>query len=609
MLPEQVLHYTPIAQSGISANGRWLYAVVRRSRADGIRLELVFRELSGGGWRAPEGDVETVAPSINRASQRWAGLARMASGYRVVVSPLGGREAATPLARGPHRPRVLKWDCQDRLACLGEDARGDTRVWLWRDEAGDPDWVTAHQHRVVDYALHPAQERLAWLDREGASHPFEEGRTRLWLGWLEPRQPVELSVPGHVFGYLSWSPDGRWLAWQARDEDAPLSPARLWAMDLSELESPGEPVCLSEGLTGAPGGYDWTPDGAVVAAMESGTGGALYRLTPGRCGATPEEAPEAMVVADGFLSGPRFDRAGGRMIFLRQSLSEPQRLCLREPDGAVLRAGHFSRALDACARWSGRTLRWEQGGLTIEGPLLTPDGEGPWPLLIWAHGGPAHHISETFSPYFQVLVGAGYAVLAPNYRGSTGRGRAFCEAGVGTLCTDDAADLRAGIDAAIAAGVADPDRIGAIGWSYGGALALALARDEPRVKAAVAGATVADWMGLLGATTFPTTAWRYAGSLPWEDRAPWDAASPASWIGGVDAPTLLLHGTEDPSVPFAQSVLLYRMLSARGVPCELAWYRGEGHTITSPVAVVDMLRQILAWLGRHLGEIQQSEVE
>jgi len=605
MIPEQVLHYAPITQSGISPDGRWLYAVVRRSRADGVRLELSLRDLSGGGWRAPGGDAEKVSPSINRASSRWAALARVEAGYRVVVGALGSPAAPTAMPRGPHRPRVLKWDCRDRLACLGDDARGDTRVWLWRDEAGEPDWVTAHQHRVVDYAMHPTKERLAWLDREAVAHPYEEGRTRLWLGWLAPREPVELVVPGYLYGYLSWSPDGRWLAWQARDADAPLSPARLWAMDLSDLDAPGAPICLSEGLDGAPGGYDWSPDGGVVLAVESGTRGALYRLLPDALG----DPPERLAVADGFLSGPRFDRAGGRMVFLRQSMSEPQRLCLREPGGAVLRAGHFSRALDACPRATGRTLRWEAGGLTVEGPLVTPPGEGPWPLLIWAHGGPAHHISETFSPYFQVLAGAGYAVLAPNYRGSTGRGRAFCEAGVGALCEGDAGDLRAGIDAAIAAGVADPTRIGAVGWSYGGALALALARDDPRVRAVAAGATVADWMGLLGANTFPTTAWRYVGSRPWEDRAPWDAASPATWIQRVRAPTLLLHGTEDPSVPFSQSVMLYRMLSALGVTCELAWYRGEGHTISSPVAVVDMLRQILAWLALHLGETDESAVQ
>jgi dienelactone hydrolase len=612
--PEHTLLYAPVVSSGLSPTGRHAYAVVRRSRPDGVKLVLQFLDLDEGGvgWREPAGDEERVAPAIAPDGDRWAALQRSQRGYRVAVGRLSELETPpTLLPCSPHRPRVLKWSHDGTLACLGDDERGAPRVWRWSDlmAGGGPDWLTAHQHPVVDYALHPSKPTLAWLDRARPAHPFEEGTTALHLGWFRPRKPLALPCPGYAFGYLSWSPDGRWLALQARPAGEPLSPPDLWRVD--PWADPGDPAaltCLTEGLEGALGGYDWAPDSqSLVAAVERGVEGRLVRLAPG--------SPPKVLAGDDFLSGPRFDRrppeeGGGRMIYLRQSDHRPQRLCLREPGGGGRAIGRFSRTLEELALRPGRTLRWTgEGGLEIEGVLVTPAGEGPWPLIVWAHGGPAHHISRTFSPYFQVLAGAGYAVLAPNYRGSTGRGGDFCRASVGALTEADTPDLRGGVDLAVAEGVADPERVGVMGWSYGGALAMALARDDARVKAVVAGAPVADWIGLLGASNFPTTAWRYVGGAPWEDRATWDAASPVSWVERLRAPTLLLHGTEDAAVPFAQSLTLYRLLLALGVPCELAWYRGEGHTFSSPVAVVDMLRQVLSWFARYLLAPRADAVE
>jgi dipeptidyl aminopeptidase/acylaminoacyl peptidase len=596
MLPESAAEYHPIVRSGLSHDGRVLYALIRRGDAEGVHLDLRF--YLHGGWRAPAGDLGLVAPTIGPDSDHFAALKPTPQGHRVVLGRLSalGRPPRM-LDRGPHRPRVLKWSAEGRLMALGRDARGDVRVWVWDDPVLPPRALTPHGRPIADYAPHPHVDRLAWLERAVSPDPFTEPETALFVtdagaGGPDDCAPRSLPTPGYVFGYLAWSPDGRWLALQARPVGAPLAPARLWVIDV-DGEAP--PRCLTEGLPGALGGFDWAPGGDRLAvALESGVEGEIWMI--GVDGET-----ERLDLGPGFCSAPRMDRESGNLIFLQQDADLPQRLCLRVASGTARTVGRFSARLEQRPLAGARVRAVQVGDLRIEGTLLTPAGAGPWPLILWAHGGPAHHISRTFSPYFQALVGAGYAVCAPNYRGSTGRGRAFCEAAVGGLTQVDVADLRAFLDDLIDDGVADPERVGVAGWSYGGALALALARDDPRVRAVAAGSPVADWIALFGAPTFPEMARAYFPDPPWVDRAPFDAASPATWIHRVRAPTLLLHGAEDVQVPPAQSVLLYRLLLARGVPCELAWYRGEGHTLRHPVAVVDMLRTLIGWFQTHLG--------
>src|SRR5699024_5005605 len=146
---------------------------------------------------------------------------------------------------------------------------------------------------------------------------------------------------------------------------------------------------------------------------------------------------------------------------------------------------------------SAQALSWSApDGLEIEGMLCTPPGEGPFPLVVNVHGGPIWAFRNTWSmhsPWVPLLVSRGYAVLSPNPRGSGGRGQEFASRVVGDMGGADTGDYLAGIDALVEHGIADPDRVGLIGGSYGGYASAWLVTQDQRFAAAVPISPVTDW--------------------------------------------------------------------------------------------------------------------
>ncbi|MDP6945804.1 MAG: alpha/beta fold hydrolase, partial [Myxococcota bacterium] len=302
-------------------------------------------------------------------------------------------------------------------------------------------------------------------------------------------------------------------------------------------------------------------------------------------------------------SGPHVDRTSGRMVYLQQDGDAPQRLCLREPGAdSEVTLTDFHEPLAAMALGPVETVTWRaDDGTSLDGVLVRPaDAGGPTPMLVWLHGGPAEVISRTFSPYFQALASAGFAVFAPNYRGSNGRGDAFLRATIDDLGGADADDVLAGIDRMVQTGVAQAGRTALMGWSYGATLALLLASRSGVPRAVIAGAPVADWVSFFGAPRYPSMYRDYFTGPLWEDRSRLDRASPISHIAEVNVPTLLLHGGADAIVPPSHARLLYRALRERGVTTDLMLYPGAGHVFGRPSVVQDMLERVIRWLDAHL---------
>ncbi len=233
-------------------------------------------------------------------------------------------------------------------------------------------------------------------------------------------------------------------------------------------------------------------------------------------------------------------------------------------------------------------IEWKSAdGATIEGLLLYPLGYEAgkrYPLIVQMHGGP--NDSDKFSfgvawaEYVQVLTAKGYAVLKPNYRGSTGYGNAFLRDLVGGYFKHQPADVMAGVDFLIKQGIADPDRLVAMGWSAGGHLTNKLITSTDRFKAAASGAGVADWTSMYAQTDTRADRLVWFGGTPWQKNAPidlyWDN-SPLKYAANVKTPTLFLVGATDPRVPKEQSIEMYRALKANLVPTKLYIAPGEGH--------------------------------
>jgi dipeptidyl aminopeptidase/acylaminoacyl peptidase len=227
-------------------------------------------------------------------------------------------------------------------------------------------------------------------------------------------------------------------------------------------------------------------------------------------------------------------------------------------------------------------------GATIDGLLIYPIDFDPakrYPLVVQMHGGPqeADHYGagvDTAFNYFPVLAGKGYAVFRPNYRGSIGYGNAFMRDLVGGYFRNQHLDVMAGVDALIQKGIADPDRLVAMGWSAGGTLTNKLVTFTDRFKAASAGAGVSNWISMYAETDVRASRTPIFGGTPWQKNAPLDVfweSSPLKYVANVKTPTLFFVGENDTRVPVGQSLQMFRALKSNGVPARLFVADREGH--------------------------------
>src|SRR5688572_28286356 len=185
-----------------------------------------------------------------------------------------------------------------------------------------------------------------------------------------------------------------------------------------------------------------------------------------------------------------------------------------------------------------------------------------------------------------MLAAHGYAVIAANPRGSTGYGTAFSRAIWADWGGKDYEDVMAALDQVVAMGVADPERLGVGGWSYGGILTDVVITKTSRFKAAVSGASMANHFAGYGTDHYQYE-WEKELGLPWKNPALWQRLSPFFQIEKVTTPTLVVCGMDDMNVPPLASEQLYQALRRVGVPTELVLYPDQNHGIETPSYVKD----------------------
>jgi dipeptidyl aminopeptidase/acylaminoacyl peptidase len=264
-----------------------------------------------------------------------------------------------------------------------------------------------------------------------------------------------------------------------------------------------------------------------------------------------------------------------------------------EHDGTRYLAGAVGRA---------ERVAWRApDGLEIEGLLVLPEGPGPHALIVHVHGGPVwSHTSRWPRPYVHLLPARGYAVLMPNPRGSAGRGRDFASRVVGDMGGADAADVLAGIDALVARGVADPERIGVTGGSYGGFMACWLPTLDRRFAAAVAMSPVTDWYSQHFNSNIGRWDAAFLAAEPTDAGGPYRDRSPVMFADRVRTPTLITAGRNDRCTPPGQAVEFFRALRGNGVEAALVMYPEEGHGVRSFPAVIDLCTRTIGWFERFM---------
>ena len=249
----------------------------------------------------------------------------------------------------------------------------------------------------------------------------------------------------------------------------------------------------------------------------------------------------------------------------------------------------------------------------LDAVLLTPKsaGEKPWPTIVLPHGGPLERVTLSFDvPIFHWgpwLAAAGYAVLCPNYRGSSSRGEDFARYGRGRVGTKDYSDIIDTIKSGIERGLFDPERIAIGGWSQGGFLTyLAVTRQDFPFKAAVCGGGVTDWDMLVMTSDVPTIEAEMAGGAPWEMKASEvrtrDASAVWHMIESSNSKTsiLILHSECDERVPVSQATAFHRGCLFHELPCELVVYPRERHIVAERLHRIDMLERTKRFYDLHL---------
>jgi dipeptidyl aminopeptidase/acylaminoacyl peptidase len=251
-----------------------------------------------------------------------------------------------------------------------------------------------------------------------------------------------------------------------------------------------------------------------------------------------------------------------------------------------------------------KIIQWKSfDGKTIEGILVLPvnykEGQRV-PLIVEPHGGPAGVRTVSFNPLWQMFAGAGYAVFAPNFRGSGNYGREFVRSNIGDWGGGDYRDIMAGVDDLIKEGIADEAKLGVEGWSYGGFMTNWIITHTDRFKAAVSGAGLSNLESFYGTTDIQGFMEYYHKGFPWVSREIYRSSSPLTSSFKVNTPVLILHGEEDTRVPISQSEELYQYLKNTGVNVKFVRYPRESHGLREPNHQLDRYTRMLEWFNTYL---------
>ncbi len=405
-----------------------------------------------------------------------------------------------------------------------------------------------------------------------------------------------------------WSPDGKTIAFETTAGAKYFFYTNVRIAVVSA--EGGTPQILTESFDEDPGLIGWGPDGIYLAA-EQKTYAHLFRLNPATKAVQKLSAPEH-ISAFSFSFSKDYKQAAYRAAMENQ-YAEVYATSVAPWQGKKLTA--MSDQLKGFTLAHREVTSWKSAdGTTIEGIVYKPAGFDPrkkYPLLVVIHGGPTgvDHPIVSADRYYPIerLVAKGALVLRPNYRGSAGYGEKFRALNVRNLGVGDYADVISGVDALIAKGWVDKDRVGTMGWSQGGYISAFIAASSDRFKAASVGAGISDWMTYYANTDITPFTRQYLHATPWDDPEIYKKTSPISYVAKAKTPTLIQHGENDRRVPIPNAYELRQALEDRGVPVKMVVYKGFGHGINKPKQQRAVMEENEKWFAQYIwGEKPQE---
>jgi dipeptidyl aminopeptidase/acylaminoacyl peptidase len=452
---------------------------------------------------------------------------------------------------------------------------------------------------VVAFAWSPDGSRFALLVADAASMDDENIRLRLAV---VPAEGGEATTYCHTTGKMlspKWRPDGNALSFLGASANG-REPSASSSYVCEGLNS--TPVNLTEKMPFTVSGYEWLPGGKqVLMAVTEKESRYLARFDRATRKLS-RLSPEGEVISANFSLSPDASHIAVGM----ENPHTPADVWIGPPDGPLKRATRLNPALEQITYGDTEDLSWRaKDGLEITGVLIKPvdyhSGQ-KYPLIVFPHGGPEGADLNGFQiAWGQFFAAHGYAVLLPNFRGGIGRGVEYTLMDNTDFGGKDFQDILAGVDDLIRRGIADPDRLGIGGWSYGGFMTAWAVTQTNRFKAAMMGAGVSDWFALMGTTPEPRwTEQVHFEAWPWDDPHAFRKNSPIEFVRQVRTPVLILHGENDNMVAIAQAREFYRALQHYKVPSEFVVYPREGHGIRETAHKLDGYDRMLKWYDRYL---------
>jgi len=556
---------------------------------------------SGPRW-SPDG--KTLAFLSDRGEAQQIYLMRADGGEGVALtkgkngvrgfewSPDGTRIAyIAPDAKSDEEEKKEK-DKDDAHVADKDDKRG--RLWIVNVATGETKALTKPSWDVRQIVW---MHNGAQLVMEATEHPESDQFTQKIYAVLAVSGETKLLLaPRGPFGEIKVSTAGNTISFVGSREDGP-DPHDLMLLPVNGI--------AAHNLTGASldlpvEAYEWQKDGTVMMVAAYGFKSKFIKFD---VNATMQELAVSPVPTGAIAAS-----SSGEIAYVAQTGTTPPEVWIWNSKGGAA-AKQVSHVNDAWKQFKLATPEYYRyksfDGTEIEASLLLPIG-GPdagqskkLPLIALIHGGPTGRWSDAIEPWGQLLAARGYAVFYPNIRGSVGYGQKFVETNKADWGGGDYKDVMAGVHDLVTRGIADPNRLGIGGWSYGGYMAEWAITQTNEFKVAVSGAGMANLISEFGMEDHPAGDEWFFGT-PWESPDKFLNSSPFVHFKDAKTPTLILQGDADTIDPLGQSQELYRGLKRYGVETELVVYPREPHGFHEEKHLLDRLNRILAWYDKFL---------
>ena len=611
-------------------------------------------------WMVPFAGGEAVpltAEGVSSGNPRWspdgkylAFLSARQEGKTQVwlLNRIGGE--AQRLTETPQDVDTFEWSPDSKRLCLilrdptteeleaakkkDDDKEGEDKPAQKKKNKTQKPWVIDRLQFKVD--------EVGYLDRR---------RTHLYIFDLATKKLTQITSGDYDDSDPAWSPDGAQLAFTSNRTSDPDRNYNndIWTVAAGNTDKGAH---LTQ-LTTNPGddhAPTWSPDGKWIAYVTQ-TEPKLFEYATKHLAVSPATGGEAKILTrsldrnvdqirfatdsnslyfiaddDGTqnvcriaITGGEVTRPiGGRVMVYSYSLAKSGEIAaqidkmdrpsevyaLPASGGAPKQITHTNDALISQLKLSpGEYVHFKsQDGTTVSGYLYKPLDYTPGkkvPTLLRPHGGPVWAWYAEFQPDIQLFAANGYAALLPNPRGSSGYGQKYCQAIFADWGNKDYQDDLAFVDYAVEQGIADPDKLGVGGWSYGGISTDFIIGQTTRFKAAISGAGEALNTALYGHDQYQKDYETELGR-PWENEALWDKLSPFYKVAKITTPTLFMGGNIDWNVPILGGEQMYQALKSLGRETELVVYPDEYHEFKTPSHMKDRLQRYLAWYAHYV---------